>query len=204
MVEPVPKPKGPATPLAGRAKLLNQLAHLQLLQRCTASCRRGRALVGIIADALRNSEAPTPPTAAAVAATVYFASTNQGLVSPLSNYLRSLARSLGSLQTDHGQPDNKQPTPQDARPPAPANGGSHTFRREAYYDKGKCQCNRCAGQTRGGYLSRDACDAQMMSFSLGGDLNEPLLSVGRRIRWSWGTSRSVGRTCRSLRHSRLT
>ena len=64
------------------------------------SCRRDRALVGIIADALRKSEAPTPPTAAAVAATVYFASTKQGLVSPLSNYSRSLARSLGSPQTD--------------------------------------------------------------------------------------------------------
>ena len=44
-----------------RAKLLNQFAHLQLLQRCAASCRRGRASVGIIADALRKSEAPTLP-----------------------------------------------------------------------------------------------------------------------------------------------
>ena len=43
-----------------RAKLLNQLAHLQLLQRCTVPCRRGRELVGIIADALRKSEAPSP------------------------------------------------------------------------------------------------------------------------------------------------
>jgi hypothetical protein len=187
--------------MARRAKLLNQLAHLQLLQRCAVSCRRGRALVGIIADALRKSEVPTPPTAAAVAATVYSASTKQGLVSPLSNYSRSLTRSLGSPQTDHGRPDNKQPTPQDARPPALANAGSHTFRCEAYSDKGKCQCNRCVGQTRGGYLSRDACDAQMMSLSLGGDPSEPLLSVRRR--WSWGTSRSVRRTD-PLRHSRLT
>jgi hypothetical protein len=79
-----------------RAKLLNQFAHLQLLQRCAVSYRRDRALVGIIADALRKSEAPTPPTAAAVAATVYYANTKQGLVSPLSNYSRSLTRSLGS------------------------------------------------------------------------------------------------------------
>ena len=89
--------------MARRAKLLNQLAHLQLLQSCAVSCRRGRALVGIIADALRKSEVPTPPTAAAVAATVYSASTKQGLVSPLSNYSRSLTRSLGSPQTDHGR-----------------------------------------------------------------------------------------------------
>ena len=155
--------------MARRAKLLNQLAHLQLLQRCAASCRRGRALVGIIADALRKSEAPAPPTAAAVAATVHPASTKQGFVSPLSNCSRSFARSLDSPQTDHDRPDNKQPTPQDTRPPAPANAGSHTFRCEAYYDKGKCQYNRCVEQTRGGYLSRDAPDAQMMSSSLGGD-----------------------------------
>jgi hypothetical protein len=45
--------------MARRAKLLNQFTHLQLLQRCAASCRRGRASVGIIADALRKSEAPT-------------------------------------------------------------------------------------------------------------------------------------------------
>ena len=146
-----------------------------------------------------------PPTAAAMAATVCSASTKQGLVSPLSNYSRSLARSLrlGSPQTDHGRPDNKQPTPQDARPPALANAGSHTFRCEAYSDKGKCQCNRCVGQkqTPGGYLSRDACDAQMMSFSLEGDPSELLLSVRRR--WSWGTSKSAGRTD-PLRHSSLT
>ena len=154
--------------MARRAKLLNQLVHLQLLQRCAASCRRGRALVGIIADALRKSEAPTPPTAAVVGVAVHPASTKQGFASPLSNYSRSLARSLANSQTDYDRPDNKQPTPQDARPPAPANAGSHTFRCEAYSDKGKCQCNRCVGQTRGGYLSRDACDAQMMSFSLGG------------------------------------
>ena len=54
--------------MARGAKFLNQLAHLQLLQRCAASWRRGRALVGIIADALRKSEAPTPPTAFASAA----------------------------------------------------------------------------------------------------------------------------------------
>ena len=82
--------------MARRAKLLNQFAHLQLLQRCAASCHRGRASIRIIADALRKSEAPTPPTAAAMAATVYYASTKQGLVSPLSNYSRSLTRSLGS------------------------------------------------------------------------------------------------------------
>jgi hypothetical protein len=97
--------------MARRAKLLNQLAHLQLLQRCAASCRRGRALVGIIADALRKSEAPAPPTAAAVAATVHPASTKQGFVSPLSNCSRSFARSLDSPQTDHDRPDNKQPIP---------------------------------------------------------------------------------------------
>ena len=148
-------------------------------------------MVGIIADALRKSEAPTPPIADVVDAAVYSANTEQGFASPLSNYSRSLARSLGSPQTGHDRPDNKQPTPQDARPPAPANAGSHTFRGEAYSDKGKCQCNRCVGQTRGGYLSRDACDAQMMSFSLGGDPSELLLSVRRR--WPWGTSRSIRR-----------
>ena len=43
--------------MARGAKLLNQLAHLQLLQRCAASWRRGRALIGIIDDALGKSEA---------------------------------------------------------------------------------------------------------------------------------------------------
>ena len=57
--------------MARRAKLLNQLAHLQLLQRCAASWRRGRALIRITADALRKSEAPTPPTAAAMSAAVH-------------------------------------------------------------------------------------------------------------------------------------
>ena len=48
--------------------------------------------------------------------------------------------------------------------------------------KRKCQCNRwCIQQTRGGYLSRDACDAQMMSFSLGGNPSELLLSVRCRF-----------------------
>ena len=46
--------------MARRAKLLNELAHLQLLQRCAVSCQRDGALVGIIADALRKSEVPTP------------------------------------------------------------------------------------------------------------------------------------------------
>ena len=64
------------------AKLLNQLAHLQLLQRCAASWRRGRVLVGIIADALRlrKFEAPTPPTVVAVAAAMHPNSTKQGFV----------------------------------------------------------------------------------------------------------------------------
>ena len=166
--------------MARRAKLLNQLAHLQLLQRCAASWRRGRALIRIIADALRKSEAPTPPTAAVVDVAVHPASTKQGFVSPLSNYSRSLARSLGNPQLDHDQPDSNQPTPQDARPPAPANAGSHTFRCEAYFDKHKCQYNRCVEQTRGSYLIRDGCDSKLMSFSLGGDPSELLLSVGRR------------------------
>ena len=166
--------------MARRAKFLNQLAHLQLLQRCAASCRRGSALVGIIADALRKSEAPTPPTAAAVSAAVHPASTNQGFVSPLSNYSRPLARPLANSQTDYGRPDNKQPTPQDARPPAPANEGSHTSHCGAYSDKHKCQYNRCVEQARGGYLIRDGCDSKLTSFSLGRDPSELLLSVGQR------------------------
>ena len=52
--------------MARRAKLLNQFAHLQLLQRCAASCRRGRASIGVIADTLRKSEAPALPTTVAV------------------------------------------------------------------------------------------------------------------------------------------
>ena len=52
--------------MARRAKLLNQFAHLKLLQRCAVSCCRARASVGIIADALRKSGVPTLPTAAAV------------------------------------------------------------------------------------------------------------------------------------------
>ena len=129
------------------------------------------------------------------------ASTKQGFVSPLSNYSRSLARSLGNPQLDYDQPDNKQPTPQDARPPAPANAGSHTFRCEAYFDKHKCQYNRCVEQTRGSYLIRDGCDSKLMSFSLGGDPSELLLSLGWR--WPWGTSRSV-REAIPLGDSRLT
>ena len=148
-------------------------------------------MVGIIADALRKSEAPTPPTAAAVAATVYSASTKQGFVSPLSNYSRSLARSLGSPQTDHDRPDNKQTTPQDARPPAPTNAGSHTFRCEAYSHKHKCQNNQCVEQARGGYLSRDGCDSKMTSFSLGRDPSKRLLSVRRR--WPWCQAAQPGR-----------
>ena len=87
--------------MARRAKLLNQFAHLQLLLRCAASRCRGRASVGIIADALRKSEAPTLPTAAAVSAAMHPACTRQGFASPLSKYPRALARSLRSPHTDH-------------------------------------------------------------------------------------------------------
>lgn len=125
--------------MARRAKLLNQFTHLQLLQRCAASCRRGRASVGIIADALRKSEAPTLPTAAAVSAAVHPASTKQGFASPLSNYSRALARSLRSPHTGHDRSDNKQPTAQDTSPPAPTNKGFHTSRCEACSDQQRCQ-----------------------------------------------------------------
>ena len=112
--------------MARRAKLLNQLAHLQLLQRCAASWRRGRALIRIIADALRKSEAPTPPTAAVVDVAVHPASTKQGFVSPLSNYSRSLARSLGNPQIDYDRLDNKQPHPKTpARPHQPTQDPTH-------------------------------------------------------------------------------
>jgi hypothetical protein len=74
------------------------------------------------------------------------------------------------------------------------------FRYEVYSDKGKCQGKRCIEQARGGYLSRDGCDSQVMSFSLGVDPSELLLSVRRR--WPWGTRRYVRGTVLP-RHARL-
>ena len=74
------------------------------------------------------------------------------------------------------------------------------FHYEVYSDKGKCQGKRCIEQARGSYLSRDGCDSQVMSFSLGVDPSELLLS-GRR-RWPWGTRRYVRGTVLP-RHARL-
>lgn len=122
--------------MARGAKLLNQFTHLQLLQRCAASCRRGRASVGIIADALRKSEAPTLPTAAAVSAAVHPASTKQGFASPLSNYSRALARSLRSPHTDHDRPDNKIP----ARPHQPTKGSTHLVAKPVLTNKDVNKC----------------------------------------------------------------
>ena len=61
-----------------------------------------------------------------------------------------------------------QTTTQDTRQLPSTVAALLAFRCEAYSDKGKCQHNRCVQQMRGGYLSRDACDAQLMSYSLGG------------------------------------
>ena len=97
--------------MARRAKLLNQFAHLQLLQRCAASCHRGRASVRIIADALRKSEASTPPTAAAVSAAVHPASTI--LHSPTTHTLSlALSPTLRQTATD--------PTTSNPHPKTPA------------------------------------------------------------------------------------
>ena len=94
-----------------------------------------------------------------------------------------------------------QTTTQDTRQLPSTVAALLAFRCEAYSDKGKCQHNRCVQQMRGGYLSRDACDAQLMSYSLGGDPSELLLPIGQR--WPWGTSRSI-KGAVPLRHSRLT
>ena len=128
--------------IARRAKLLNQFAHLQLLQRCAASCRRGRASVGIIADAPKRSEVPTLPTAYRCCSGRYLSASCQHKArfpSPLSNYSRFLARSLRTPHTDHDRPDNKQPTAQDTSPPAPTNKGFHTSRCGAYSDQQRCK-----------------------------------------------------------------
>ena len=69
-----------------------------------------------------------------------------------------------------------RPRPQ-TRQLFPAVAAHRAFRCEAYLDKGNCQYIRCIQQTRGGYLIRDGCDAQMMSFSLGGDPSELLLPI---------------------------
>ena len=106
----------------------------------------------------------------------------------------ALSPALGPATTDSTARRPRPQTPASSPPPSP-------FRCEAYSDKGKCQYNRCVQQTRGSYLSRDGWDAQMMSFSLGGDPSELLLPIGQR--WSWRTSRSV-KGAVPVRHSRLT
>ena len=72
---------------------------------------------------------------------------------------------------------------------SPAVAARRTFCCEAYSGKCTCQYNRCVQLTRGSHLSRDGCDAQMVSFSLRGDPSGLLLPIGQR--WPWGTSRSV-------------
>ena len=187
--------------MARRAKLLNQLAHLQLLQRCAASCRRGRASPVLTADLLQKSGVLDPPAAPTSPPESQDCANKLLFVRSLSHSSRSLARALTSPQSSHDRLDSKKtPTP-DTRQLSPAVAAHRAFRCEAN-GKGKCQCNRwCIQQTRGSYLSRDGCDAQMVSFSLGGDPSEVLLPIGQR--WPWRTSRSV-RGAVDLRHSRLT
>ena len=187
--------------MARRAKLLNQLAHLQLLQRCAASCRRGRASRVLTADLLQKSGVLDPPTAPTSPPESQDCANKLLFVRSLSHSSRSLARALTSPQSSHDRLDSKKtPTP-DTRQLSPAVAAHRAFRSEAYLDKGKCQYIRCVRQARGSYLSRDGCDAQMVSFSLGGDPSELLLPIGQR--WPWRTSRSV-KGAVDLRHSRLT
>ena len=187
--------------MARRAKLLNQLAHLQLLQRCAASCRRGRASRVLTADLLQKSGVLDPPAAPTSPPESQDCANKLLFVRSLSHSSRSLARALTSPQSSHDRLDSKKtPTP-DTRQLSPAVAAHRAFRCEAN-GKGKCQCNRwCIQQTRGSYLSRDGCDAQMVSFSLGGDASELLLPIGQR--WPWRASRLV-KGAVDLRHSRLT
>jgi hypothetical protein len=187
--------------MARRAKPLNQFAYLQLLQRCAASCRRGRASRVLTADLLQKSGVLDPPAAPTSPPESQDCANKLLFVRSLSHSSRSLARALTSPRSSHDRLDSKKtPTP-DTRQLSPAVAEHRAFRCEAYSDKGKCQYNRCVQQTRGSYLSRDGCDAQMMSFSLGGDPSELLLPIGQR--WSWRTSRSV-KGAVPVRHSRLT
>ena len=103
------------------------------MQRCAASCRRGRATrasVGIVADALRKSEAPTLPTTAAVSAAVHPAPflPAQSKVSPLhppTTHVLSLALSAAPTQTTT-DPTTSNPQPKTpARPHQPTKGSTH-------------------------------------------------------------------------------
>ena len=105
----------------GGAKLLNQLAHLQLLQRCAAPCRRGRALVWAIADPPRKSGGATPLNLSTAAAMLQCAlpnpaSTKQGFVSSLSAY----ANAPSPTSSAAARHITTGPTTSNPQPKAPA------------------------------------------------------------------------------------
>ena len=154
----------------------------------------------LTADLLQKSGVLDPPAAPTSPPESQDCANKLLFVRSLSHSSRSLARALTSPRSSHNRLDSKKtPTP-DTRQLSPAVAEHRAFRCEAN-GKGKCQCNRwCIQQTRGGYLSRDGCDSQVLSFSLGVDPNELLLPVRRR--WPWGTRRSVRGTVLP-RHARL-
>ena len=92
-----------------RAKLLNQLAHLQLLQRCAASCRRGRASRVLTADLLQKSGVLDPPAAPTSPPESQDCANKLLFVRSLSHSSRSLARALTSPQSSHDRLDPRHP-----------------------------------------------------------------------------------------------
>ena len=122
--------------MARRAELLDQFAHLQLLKRCAASCRRGVRCLGSLPTHSENLRRQLPlATAAAVSAAVHVCILSaQSKVSPLhspTTHILSLALSAALTQTTT-DPTTSNPQPKTpTHPHQPTKGSTQSSRCEA-------------------------------------------------------------------------